>query len=342
MLKFVCRSAVGPHGIPRLRLNYHKDMIKRLLMFNKLERKFGKYAIKDLTIKLMIVYAVGYAICLVGSQASSSFVSDYLTFNPYLILHGQIWRLITWILIPLQNNFLLYAITIFLFYLPIGRTMESAWGDFKYTLYLLIGLISTIIVGFILYFGYLAYGTLLGADSSVWGGIVGQAIGLSVIPYYFTMSIFFAYAATFPDATVLLMFLIPIQMKWLGIAYAALYGYSIIADIINANWIGVGIIVASLVPFIIFFFLDRSSRFRRNAGRYKPSEVKRRAEFKHNVENARKAQRMTAPGSAHHKCAVCGRTEIDDPNLEFRYCSKCKGAYEYCQDHLFTHVHVDK
>ena len=156
------------------------------------------------------------------------------------------------------------------------------------------------------------------------------------------MSIFFAYAATFPDATVLLMFIIPIQMKWLGIAYAAIYGYSIIKYIIAGNWFGIAIIVASIIPFFIFFFGDRNSKLSRNASRYKPSEVKRRTEFKRNVESAKKAQRMVAPGSAHHKCAVCGRTEIDDPNLEFRYCSKCKGAYEYCQDHLFTHVHIDK
>ena len=44
-------------------------------------------------------------------------------------------------------------------------------------------------------------------------------------------------------------------------------------------------------------------------------------------------------GSARHKCAICGRTENDDPNLSFRYCSKCTGNKEYCQDHLFTHTH---
>lgn len=332
-------------------------------MFNKLERKFGRYAIRDLTIKLMIVYAIGYMICLMGSQADPLFVDNYISFNPYMILHGQIWRLVTWILIPLQDNFLLYAISILLFYMPIGRTMESAWGDFKYNLYLFLGFIITIIAGFVLYGAYALYGFSLGAESETFSQIlqlIGTAVGSCTIPYYITMSIFFAYAATFPDATVLLMFIIPIQMKWLGIAYAALYGYKFVMSIVTlirafaqygfmTGWIGgcgiiAGIIVliASLIPFVIFFFGDRSSRLRRKAGRYRPSEVRRRTEFRHNVENAKKAQRMTAPGSAHHKCAVCGRTEIDDPNLEFRYCSKCKGAYEYCQDHLFTHVHVEK
>lgn len=46
------------------------------------------------------------------------------------------------------------------------------------------------------------------------------------------------------------------------------------------------------------------------------------------------------PRGAVHRCAICGRTELDDPNLEFRYCSKCEGNYEFCQDHLFLHIHA--
>lgn len=329
-------------------------------MFNKLERKYGKYAIRDLTIKLMIVYAVGYAICLLGSNANPTFITDYITFDPYMIFHGQVWRLVTWIMIPLQDNFLLYAVSIFFFYMPIGRMMESTWGEFKYNLYFFMGFLSTIIVGFVLYFLYLPAGAALGADAATTGQAIGYTLGTCVSAYHITMSIFFAYAATFPDATVLLMFIIPLQMKWLGIAYAALYGWSIIKNIYNLVQImgeygfviglvlgsvfvmSVVLLIASLIPFFVFFFGDKNSRLSRRASRYKPSEVKRRNEFKRNVENAKKAQRMVAPGSAHHKCAVCGRTEIDDPNLEFRYCSKCKGAYEYCQDHLFTHVHIEK
>ena len=55
----------------------------------------------------------------------------------------------------------------------------------------------------------------------------------------------------------------------------------------------------------------------------------------------RAAEHVKEPGS-HHRCAVCGRTEKDDPTLEFRYCSKCEGEYEYCMDHLYTHRHVTK
>lgn len=72
---------------------------------------------------------------------------------------------------------------------------------------------------------------------------------------------------------------------------------------------------------------------------YSPKQVRRRKKFQKEIRNAR-VNPDAAKVGAKHRCAVCGRTELDDPNLEFRYCSKCNGAYEYCQDHLFTHEHV--
>ena len=40
-----------------------------------------------------------------------------------------------------------------------------------------------------------------------------------------------------------------------------------------------------------------------------------------------------------HRCCECKKTEKDDENLEFRYCSKCNGSYEYCSEHIFNHEH---
>ena len=88
-------------------------------------------------------------------------------------------------------------------------------------------------------------------------------------------------------------------------------------------------IIASILNFIIFFLSTR------NLSRYSPKERARKAKFKQ-----QSAPHMTYANGARHRCAVCGRTELDDPCLEFRFCSKCNGNYEYCQDHLFTHEHV--
>ena len=237
-------------------------------MLDKLERKFGKYAISNLTVKLMIVYAVGYVINLAAG--------DYLTFNPYLIFHGQVWRLVTWILIPLQNNIFLYAVSILLFYLPIGQTMERAWGDFKYNAYLFMGFFLTIAASLLCYLGYVIYAYSASADAatiSVFLSMAGSFIGSYTIPYYVTMSIFFAYAATFPNATVLFMFIIPVQMKWLGILYAGLMGYSLVEYIFASQWPGVVVIAASVITFLWFFPAGRNSVFGQAAGRYRPSQV---------------------------------------------------------------------
>ena len=140
--------------------------------------------------------------------------------------------------------------------------------------------------------------------------------------YYINMSIFLAYAATFPEMQVLLMFIIPIKVKWLGIVYGAMLVFECLTGGI-VTWFVIG---SSLLNFLVFFLTSR------NHIHMSPRQMKRRQEFKR--------QTHSAPGITKHKCAVCGRTEKDDPTLEFRFCSKCYGNYEYCQYHLYTHEHI--
>ena len=120
----------------------------------------------------------------------------------------------------------------------------------------------------------------------------------------------------------MLYFIIPIKMKWMAGIYAAL----IIYEMIISSWGGRVAIIASVLNFLIFFFTTRNYRS------VSPKEVHRKRTYHRQVQQPK--------GVTRHKCAICGRTELDDPNLEFRFCSKCNGNYEYCQDHLFTHEHV--
>ena len=150
--------------------------------------------------------------------------------------------------------------------------------------------------------------------------------------YYVSMSVFLAYAASYPNVQILLFFVIPIRMKWMAWVYGIMIVYDMVTYIRLGAWVMAVPIVASFLNFILFFFTGgRMSRFR-------PKEVKRRREFQKAVNRGR--VNPETGGIAKHKCAICGRTELDDPNLEFRFCSKCNGNYEYCQDHLFTHQHV--
>lgn len=280
---------------------------------DKLERKFGRFGIPNLTIYMIVCYVIGYALMIVNPG-----ILNWLSLEPAYILRGQVWRLVTWVLYPPSTSGVLwFAIAVLFFYYPIGTSLERTIGTFKYTLYILSGVIFTILGAFILYF-------LLGGNV-----LVGNVFST----YYISLSTFLAYAMCYPDMQVLLMFIIPVKMKWMAIFYVVIVVYEMIQYVMAGAWYLVIPIVASLLNFIIFYFGTK------DFSRYNPKEIHRRNEFRRAMEP--QGRMKSGNGSVtKHKCAICGRTELDDPNLEFRFCSRCNGNYEYCQDHLFTHTHV--
>lgn len=280
---------------------------------DKLERKFGRFGIPNLTIYMIVCYVIGYALMIVNPG-----ILNWLSLEPAYILRGQVWRLVTWVLYPPSTSGVLwFAIAVLFFYYPIGTSLERTIGTFKYTLYILSGVILTILGAFILYF-------LLGGNV-----LVGNVFST----YYISLSTFLAYAMCYPDMQVLLMFIIPVKMKWMAIFYVVIVVYEMIQYVMAGAWYLVIPIVASLLNFIIFYFGTK------DFSRYNPKEIHRRNEFRRAMEP--QGRMKSGSGSVtKHKCAICGRTELDDPNLEFRFCSRCNGNYEYCQDHLFTHTHV--
>lgn len=279
---------------------------------SKFEKKFGKYAIPNLTLILIICYAVGYILMIFKSD-----ILMYLTLNPYLILKGQVWRLFTWVLVP-PSSFDIFTIIMLLFYYNIGTALERTWGDYRYNVYIFSGILFTVIGSF-LCMGYL----YLCGNSEL--EIMVQFLGNSLFfsTYFINMSIFLAFAVTFPDVQVLLMFVIPIKVKWMGVVYGVMMLWYFLTWGTFARFA----IAASLLNFLVFFLGTKSWMH------LSPKQMKRRAQFKQQVKQ------NPNPGITRHKCAICGRTEQDDPSLEFRFCSKCNGNYEFCQYHLFTHEH---
>lgn len=276
------------------------------------EKKFGKYAISNLSLILILCYVVGYVIELINGRFLT-----YLTLNPYEILHGQVWRIFTWIIVP-PSSLDPFTIIMLLFYYNIGTSLERTWGTYRYNVYLLSGMLFTVL-GSMVWLGIQHIGS--GPAQNL--GAVSAVASLYFSTYYINMSIFLAFAATFPNVQVLLMFLIPVKVKWLGI----LYGLVLVYDFLFAGNLVTRIAIASsLLSFVIFFFTSRSHIH------MSPKQMKRRAEFRQDIRRNSKVTK--------HKCAICGQTEDDDPSLEFRFCSKCNGNYEYCQHHLFTHTHV--
>lgn len=270
---------------------------------NKLERKFGRYAIHNLTMYLLGGYVIGYGIYYLMPN-----LINWLTLEPGMILRGQVWRIVSWVLIPPSGRFLTIVIMMLLYY-SLGNALERTWGAFRYNVYIFSGILFTVIGAFILY--------------AITGGLVGLGIFFST--YYINMSIFLAFAASYPDMELMLYFILPIKIKWMALVYAVMILYTMVKGNIAVRVA----IMASLLNFVIFFFSSR------NMKPYTPKERARKTKFKQQSR-----PHMAYPGGARHRCAVCGRTELDDPTLEFRFCSKCNGNYEYCQEHLFTHQHV--
>ncbi len=306
---------------------------------SKFEKKFGKFAIPNLSLYIIAAYVIGYVIELAAPQ-----MYYFLQFNPYMIFHGQIWRLVTWILVPPESLGIFTIIMLFLYY-SLGRGLEQTWGTYRYNVYIFSGLFFTVIGALILYVALLVLysADLLPADiiseMMSYGSVspanfFGEIIGFYVSTYYINMSIFLAYAFTYPDEQLLLYFIIPIRIKWFGYLYTAYLIYDIFQAFKSGSII-VGIIITvlifvSLMNFLIYII------FGKHRGRFSPKQVKKRYQYKRSV---RQAKPVTYENGARHKCVICGRTELDDPNLTFRYCSKCSGNKEYCQDHLFTHEH---
>ena len=293
---------------------------------NKLEKKFGRFAINNLIVYVLIAYGIGY---ILFNAAPEIYLN--MLMSPRLVCKGQVWRLFTWIFtIPQKLD--IFVIFMFMFYYWIGTTLERYWGTFKYNLYMFSG------------WFFMTAGTMLIYFIS--DAATGVGISLNVSTYYINLTSFLACATLFPDVQVLLFMVIPLKMKWLAIVDLVLIGYEFFDSLLvvlrysdeEIRYMTFGLyskemyiaicvsIVISLLNFVLFYFGTR------NAKRFSPKEIKRKNEFKRQVNVNR--------GVSKHKCAICGRTENDGDNLVFRFCSQCDGNYEYCRDHLFTHQHV--
>lgn len=260
-------------------------------LWDILERKFGKFYIKNLMMYIILFNALIY-IMMYTSDGKGSVLN--LVLVPDLVLKGEIWRLITFIFIPPMASPLFIVFTLYFYYLA-GSSLERELGGFKFNIYYLIGVLSTIIISFL---------TKTPATAA-----------------YINLSLFLAFAKVDPNFQLLFLFIIPVKVKHL----AMLNWVLIIWNLITANSMGGKLLVlAPIINYLIFFGKDivkGTVSTSKNHYRKKSFESK-----------------MKIP-TFRHKCEVCGITEVDDPNMEFRYCSKCSGNKCYCINHIKNHEH---
>jgi len=284
-------------------------------LMDKLERKFGRYAIRGLHKYLVGAYFIGFLLEYLPGN-----ITNYLIFSVPHILVGQVWRLVTWIFCGQSSS--IFTILFLLCLIPMGQHLERFLGSFRMNVYLIGGMLITLVGGILVYIvSFFVIGAGIG---------VGIGIPVYITNYYVLLSIFMALAMCMPDATVNLYFILPIKMKWMLVVYFLELAYELYVYFSNGLIEGLALgsqIIFAIANLFLFFHFSKIRLTRK--------QKKHQKEFRAQFSEPR-------PGAniSRHKCAICGRTEKDDPSLTFRYCSKCTGNKEYCQEHLFTHTHI--
>ena len=261
---------------------------------------------------LMLYIVLGNAVVYLISAMAGNYTLYYLLrFNRTAILQGQVWRLITYPLTLMNSNILFMLISLLCYY-SLGSAMERLWGTFKFNLFYFSGVLLMDL-----------YGLIFGCNADV---------------YYLNMSLFLGFATLYPQSGFLLFFIIPVKawvfalfdlaVIFIGLFQTPFTAYNLFPLVALGNYfLFFGKDVLNVVP------LSWQNKLRK-LFRKAPKQPKV-IQF-HGNQQSKKAD---TPAYT-HKCSVCGRTDISNPELEFRYCSKCNGYYCYCEDHINNHTHI--
>ncbi len=280
--------------------------------------KHPRFGVPNLMKILVIIQIVVYVLDFITNLSMGYGWTFYLHFIPAAIYQGQVWRLITWLVIPNASNPFMLLLSCY-FYYWIASTLERQWGTARFNLFYLSGAVLSVVLGLVL--------PLLQPQFS------GFGMRLS---YYLNLSIFLILATIFGETQVLLFFVVPIKMKWMALIDVIL----IIVDAVD--FIRAGAWTIALVPLasIINYFIFTWPFWSRKLGIVKHKTDPTVINFKKAQHQAQKTQKTQQAQGYRHKCAVCGVTDALEPDMEFRYCSKCDGYHCYCIDHINNHVHI--
>lgn len=194
--------------------------------FDKLEKRFAKRAIPNLTFWLLMSQILFFALNLF-----TTFPVDALLLVPAKVLQGEIWRLGTFLLLPPSfqlSIFLIFAWYLFYLY---GSALESEWGDFKFNIYVLTGTLATV----------------MAAMTGYW--LPGGGAGFIATNGYLLSSIFLAFAYRNPNFELLLFFILPLKIKWLALLTWLIWGFVLLAGPPAVKLL----VLAACVNFLLFF-----------------------------------------------------------------------------------------
>lgn len=258
---------------------------------NPLGRKLEPFAISNITLHLVIAQAFVYLATMLGYVDPVRWV-----LVPSFVLHGEVWRLITFMFVPPPSHWALIAFALYFIYFS-GTALEHQWGTLRYNLFLLTAYLLTVAAAFVTPF-YPATNLFIG------------------------MAVFLAFAYMNPEMELLLFFILPLKTKWLGLFELVYLFYLLVVGGLATRLS----IVAIGVTLLAFLGRDIYQDFVTGRRRMKAQ--------------AARVQQRSAEREPRHRCHVCGKTDLTNPEMDFRYCSKCAGDQCYCPEHIRNHEHV--
>ena len=293
---------------------------------------------------LMLYISIGSAIVyLMTAFSHSTALYEALCFNRALIMQGQVWRLFTYVFTSVSpgENFLLALIGLICYY-SLGRAIEARWGTFRFNLFYLTGIVLMDV-----------FAMIFSAPKFLLMNIEGQMMIFppqfySNMSMYLNLSLLIAFSTLYPEARFLFMFIIPVRAWIFALLYLGLMIYQVWELSFPVMFFPHNLFpLIGLANYFLFFGKDvlnliPQSWFvnvkRRTKKQKAPQSQDGPIPFRPAAASGNQSKKQEQPYT--HKCTVCGRTDVTNPELEFRYCSKCNGYYCYCEDHINNHEHI--
>lgn len=208
---------------------------------DKLERRFGRFAIRNLMTYIVVMNGLVYALTY---NQYGGMILGKLVLIPQLVLQGEVWRLITYIFIPPQTSLFWILFTLYFYYM-IGNALEHEWGSFRFNIYYFTGILATTAAAFL--------------------------TGFIATPVYLNLSLFLAFARIYPDFEILLFFVIPVKIKYLAMLNWVFITFTVITGPLPAKLFA----VISIINYFLFFGKDILGRTKTSRQVYQ-----RRQQFK--------------------------------------------------------------
>jgi hypothetical protein len=308
----------------------------------KLRQRFERFCLRNQTKgipNLMLYICLGSGVVTFVSMINGGyFLYDLLCFDKAAILQGQVWRLFSWLLTEQLGGGLLSVLFLYFFY-RLGNAVERSIGTFKFNLFYLVGVVMMDVFAMV----------FCPTDNVIIGNMLVPPEAFTAfygnMAYYLHLSMVLAFATMYPDSQFMIFFILPVKAWVIALVDLVMIGISVLNMCYPILFFPHCLFpLIGLLNYFLFFGPDMGNLLPLT-WRVKLQRRKNKSAAPHSsgprVVQFTPPQRQEAKPNYTHRCTVCGRTDVSNPELEFRYCSRCSGYHCYCQEHISNHTHVE-